>query len=363
MSTIETIRRQLEHAERAWTDRRLREAVEGLQAAQDQILALAGAWIADRRAEVQAQVDRLAEVGLVVSDLDALLAAAADAREVVEAARLLEQVEERVQEMFDVSGKLLLRTNIFERGKKTFLAFQPHETLGDIGRRLKKRYRDQIVAHFEERGIHVAVPEALDIVFFGSLVWERPDEAVLSEHSLACEVAQAEPEGLIWFPVLPGDTPSLLGLEDDEDEASAMSILENFTVDACIDRIEDDVRRVAEQVVDPGGTASSVEEDPPGRPGCAVLVRAHGTGEEEHIPLVSKVVSLGRGRDTDIQIVNDARVSRHHCRIVREGPRYYIEDNGSSNGTTVDGHKVQRVELKGGEVIGIGDTTFIFQFE
>ncbi len=358
---FETVQRQLTLAEQAWEARRLGDAVKALATAQARLLEQAATWNAQVRSELETQVDALAELGLVVSDLDAKLAEAGTATDPVTAATLLEQVKVQVQEMLDPTGKLLVRTNIFERGKKTFLAFAPNETLGDIAKRLKARYREQIVAHFAGRGIQVAVPEALDIVFFGSLIWERPDEAVLSEHERVADVVEAEPDGLIWFPVLPGDTPSLLGLEDDEDEASAMSILENFTVEADVHRLEDDMRQVAERLETdqpasptPGDTISERR---------AVLVKDHGTPSEKRIPLVGEAISLGRSRATDIQILNDARVSRHHCTILREGEAFFIEDNGSSNGTLVNGERVQRARLEDGDTIGVGDTEFLFLVE
>ena len=46
------------------------------------------------------------------------------------------------------------------------------------------------------------------------------------------------------------------------------------------------------------------------------------------------VLSIGRGRDNDIQIKNDSKVSRFHCRLFRRGGKFYIEDNKSSNGTS-----------------------------
>ncbi len=355
---LETIRRQLDLSEQAWNESRLRDAVEALDGARTRILEQARAWIDDTSRDLEVQIDRLADIGLVVSDLDAKMAKVKAEEDPVEATAILEQVQHQVVEMVDLSGKLLLRTNIFERGKRTFLSFEPEETLGSIGDRLKARYRDQIVAHFAGRGVHVAVPEALEIVFFGALVWERPDEAVLSEHERVSDIIAKEPEGLIWFPVLPGDAPSLFGLDNEEDEASAMSILENFTVEADLNRLEDDMKRVAEHLETAPASSPPDESSAPGAQ--AVLVRGHGTSREERIPLVGSRISIGRGRDTDIQILNDARVSRHHCHILRDGDTFHIEDNSSSNGTTVDGEPIRRARLEGGEVIGVGGTEFLF---
>jgi pSer/pThr/pTyr-binding forkhead associated (FHA) protein len=72
-------------------------------------------------------------------------------------------------------------------------------------------------------------------------------------------------------------------------------------------------------------------------------------------------MSMGRGRNNDIQIKNDGKISRYHCRIFRRGDEFIIEDNKSSNGTLVDSKLVTRQRLDGGEQIQIGETRVIFQ--
>jgi hypothetical protein len=64
---------------------------------------------------------------------------------------------------------------------------------------------------------------------------------------------------------------------------------------------------------------------------------------------------IGRNDDNDVTIA-DGRVSRHHARIVADGPGFAIEDLQSSNGTFVDGVRVSRARLHAGASIVVGET-------
>jgi pSer/pThr/pTyr-binding forkhead associated (FHA) protein len=71
---------------------------------------------------------------------------------------------------------------------------------------------------------------------------------------------------------------------------------------------------------------------------------------------------LGRSRDVDVRI-EDPNVSRRHAEIVQEGSTYWLVDLGSTNGTEVDGRRVQRVRLADGSSFTIGETTVTFSTE
>jgi hypothetical protein len=97
---------------------------------------------------------------------------------------------------------------------------------------------------------------------------------------------------------------------------------------------------------------------PPGD-GPRLVVTAPG-GEPVVYPFTGDVMSLGRGRNNDIQIKNDGKISRYHCRIFRRGDEFIVEDNKSSNGTLVEGKLVTRQRLDGGEQIQLGETRVVF---
>ncbi len=71
---------------------------------------------------------------------------------------------------------------------------------------------------------------------------------------------------------------------------------------------------------------------------------------------------LGRSRDADVQI-EDANVSRRHAEIVQEGSTYWLVDLGSTNGTEVDGRRIQRARLDDGSRFTVGETTVTFSTE
>jgi pSer/pThr/pTyr-binding forkhead associated (FHA) protein len=102
-------------------------------------------------------------------------------------------------------------------------------------------------------------------------------------------------------------------------------------------------------------------EEPPRRtePRTARLVLESGLGKSEY-SLDAPVVTIGRSRSNDISL-DDARVSRHHARIVRDDQGYLLEDLNSRNGTRVDDRAVRdSCLLADGALIQIGDSTFRF---
>jgi hypothetical protein len=108
----------------------------------------------------------------------------------------------------------------------------------------------------------------------------------------------------------------------------------------------------------PVDDAGGEKEDKPRR---AVLLYQEGTAEEQIYPFTGEVMSLGRGRDNDVQVKNDSKVSRYHCKLYRRGPNFYIEDNKSANGTLVNGELITERRLFGGEEVIIGETFFRFR--
>ncbi len=68
------------------------------------------------------------------------------------------------------------------------------------------------------------------------------------------------------------------------------------------------------------------------------------------------------GRHPSCQVVlEDAMSSGKHCRIVREGEQWVLEDLKSTNGTRVGGRKVTRATLSAGDRIEIGEVELVFE--
>lgn len=102
-------------------------------------------------------------------------------------------------------------------------------------------------------------------------------------------------------------------------------------------------------------TRSQIEVE---RTPCLVqLVRGN---KEPIFPIAAETVTLGRSTDNHL-ILPDVHVSGRHARIVRDGDGFEIEDTQSSNGIRVNGRKLLRSSLKGGEEIEIFPYRFRFE--
>jgi len=80
---------------------------------------------------------------------------------------------------------------------------------------------------------------------------------------------------------------------------------------------------------------------------------------QEH-PLEGALTRLGRDVENEIVIVSK-RASREHAHILREGRHVYIEDQGSTNGTYLNGERLlAKTLLRDGDRLGIGEVSFQF---
>ncbi len=73
-------------------------------------------------------------------------------------------------------------------------------------------------------------------------------------------------------------------------------------------------------------------------------------------------LSIGRGAENDLKLSHPT-VSRRHARITRSGSAYHIEDLRSSNGTFVNGERLEpgrAAALSVGDVIYVGPFRFVF---
>ncbi|MDR3607444.1 MAG: FHA domain-containing protein [Oligoflexia bacterium] len=71
-------------------------------------------------------------------------------------------------------------------------------------------------------------------------------------------------------------------------------------------------------------------------------------------------ISIGRGKDCDV-VLADKRASRKNSVISRSGMNFLIRDLSSSNGTYVNGERVEEKDLSDKDRVTIGDTEFVFR--
>jgi pSer/pThr/pTyr-binding forkhead associated (FHA) protein len=77
------------------------------------------------------------------------------------------------------------------------------------------------------------------------------------------------------------------------------------------------------------------------------------------VELPDRQVLIGRSLKNDIPI-NDGLLSRKHCSIVPVGGGYRLLDLKSSNGTYLNGEKIDKVDLASDDIIEIGQSVIVF---
>lgn len=77
--------------------------------------------------------------------------------------------------------------------------------------------------------------------------------------------------------------------------------------------------------------------------------------------VLGRQISIGRSDENDI-VLDDPNVSRRHAVIQQKAGQYIIVDQGSSNGTFVDGMRITKpIRLQGGEQLSIGGVQLAVQ--
>ncbi|MFI4985006.1 MAG: FHA domain-containing protein [Solirubrobacterales bacterium] len=117
--------------------------------------------------------------------------------------------------------------------------------------------------------------------------------------------------------------------------AAAEGLTERVDAIACLD---ERVRR----------RASSAGPIEPGR-----YIEVQGPGERLLVSLEEGVTHIGRGLAADLRL-DDKSVSRRHAMLVHDPTGARILDDRSSNGTVVNGRRVEQADLKNGDELVLG---------
>jgi hypothetical protein len=80
----------------------------------------------------------------------------------------------------------------------------------------------------------------------------------------------------------------------------------------------------------------------------------------ERVVLGEQVISVGRMPESNI-VLADPNVSRNHAEIRPRGTGYVIVDLNSTNGTRVNGVRVQEQDLNDGDELSFGNTRMRFE--
>jgi serine/threonine protein kinase len=67
---------------------------------------------------------------------------------------------------------------------------------------------------------------------------------------------------------------------------------------------------------------------------------------------------VGRSREAHIRLSDNRQFSRFHCRLEVKPPSIVVVDLGSTNGTRVNGKRIETASLSDGDIVTVGDTAF-----
>lgn len=113
-------------------------------------------------------------------------------------------------------------------------------------------------------------------------------------------------------------------------------------------------------------TYTSIPAVPVPKQRTPVLVMLRGPHLGRRFAVKGNRVVLGRNPvRSDVAIPEDREISGAHCQIEHDtrDDRYLVSDLQSTNGTLVNGHKVNAAELREGDKLMIGQAVFKFAFE
>jgi hypothetical protein len=80
------------------------------------------------------------------------------------------------------------------------------------------------------------------------------------------------------------------------------------------------------------------------------------------IELNGSKLTLGRVEDNDVQIEHNS-VSSHHAELLQDGGDFKVKDLDSTNGTRVNGERVQESKLRRGDIARFGNIEFLYDSE
>ena len=108
-----------------------------------------------------------------------------------------------------------------------------------------------------------------------------------------------------------------------------------------------------------GGVAAA---PPPVRSGRLVVVKSPVLEEGTDFELNSSQLTIGRGSQNDIALPDDDYASARHARFEPRQDGVWLQDLGSTNGTYLNGARLERPRrLTPGDIVRVGDTDVRFE--
>ena len=95
--------------------------------------------------------------------------------------------------------------------------------------------------------------------------------------------------------------------------------------------------------------------------GRLVVVNSPALEEESEYALDSAGITIGRGSQNTVALDDDEFASASHARVEPRQDGVWLEDAGSTNGTSVNGRRQQRARLENDDRITVGSTELVFR--
>ena len=139
-------------------------------------------------------------------------------------------------------------------------------------------------------------------------------------------------------------------------------ILLYFFIWRIVRTVAQDVRLPQESFMLAPQQAAAAGLGPRARTGSLVVLSSPALKVDSERTLDSAPVTLGRSSDSDMELGDDEFASAHHARVEPRRDGVWVEDVGSTNGTFVNGMKLDGArKLVPGDVIRVGETDLRFE--
>ncbi len=111
-----------------------------------------------------------------------------------------------------------------------------------------------------------------------------------------------------------------------------------------------------------GGDELEISLEDPGSGGAGtggwILIGVTGEVRGKRFELSGARLTLGRKNTNTVALV-DTKVSGVHCEVVFEGGKPVLRDLGSTNGTFLEGKRIDEIALSHGDRFGVGECVFV----
>jgi hypothetical protein len=115
-------------------------------------------------------------------------------------------------------------------------------------------------------------------------------------------------------------------------------------------------------ILAPGGGAGVQASRPGPRTGRLVVVKSPDIEEGLDFELNSAQLTIGRGRQNDLTIATDEYASARHARFEPRRDGVWVQDLGSTNGTYLNGARLDRPRrLTQGDIVRVGETDLRYE--